>query len=314
MSASTLSPTILRLSACVLFGVGAFTFVSRSTSLIYAQSAGDEVIVQATEQSSLTPVPQPSLVPTSSSSTPAQNAAQMQALRDRYRTELSIYRSDEEAYQLAKAEYAKLETFVSLEKAVQSTQKVMSSRIDVLETYIQMIRLTTTETVGIDVTQKTALYQEIDSTLERLKRHQDTTLRNAIDRNALATAVTEYAELNKDVTSTIFKSLSYIAYGRIQAVYDKTLAIKSEVKSTLERQELNGLALGEKRRAFDELERRFLETESKMKRIQDQFVPKPENTNRRYDQGTYNSYQNDLSTVYAELLRTVDYLREVINS
>lgn len=252
--------------------------------------------------------------PSSISVAPSLNTDEMQALRDRYRSELSIYRSDEEAYQLAKAEYAKLQTFVSLEKAVQATQKVMNSRVDVLETYIQMIRMTVTETVGIDVVQKNMLLQEIDATLARLRQHQDGALRNAIDRNALSSSVNEYAELNRSVTSTIYKSLSYISYGRVQAVYDKTLAVKSEVRSSLERQEIGGLALGEKRRAFDELERRFLDTESKMNRVQDEFVPKSNNASRTYDQGTYNAYQNELSRVYAELLRTVDYLREVINS
>jgi hypothetical protein len=244
---------------------------------------------------------------------PSPSDEELKNLRERYRTELGIYRTDERAYQIAKEQYAKLGTLVSLETAVRSTQKVMNSRIVVLQTYLQMIRIALSGTPGIDITEKATTLKEIDSMMLRTQQHQEV-LKAAVDRTNLAKAVDDFALFQSQYTSIVYKSLTYIAYGRVQTDYDKTNTVIGEVKANLEERERNGLSLGEKRRAMQEIERNFVGTTEKMKIARQSFLPARNGKAPSFSQGSYSGQVSNLSTVYGELIRTIGFLREVIKT
>jgi hypothetical protein len=244
---------------------------------------------------------------------PSPSDEELKSLRERYRTELSIYRTDERAYQIAKEQYAKLGTLVSLETAVRSTQKVMNSRILVLRTYLQMIRIALSGTPGIDITEKATTLKEVDAMMVRTQQHQEV-LKAAVDRTNLTKAVDDFALFQSEYTSVVYKSLTYIAYGRVQTAYDKTNTVIGEVKANLEERERNGLSLGEKRRAMQEIERNFVGTTEKMKTARQSFLPARNGKAPSFSQGSYSGQVSSLSTIYGELIRTIGFLREVIKT
>ena len=312
-SSSQIFLPALRLVMCVVMLVA---IVVPSATPLFAQATqhpatGEVVIADGQEvpiadDSSVTTQPLPFQSPSPSDD-------ELKNLRDRYRTELSIYRTDERAYQIAKEQYAKLGTLISLETAVRSTQKVMNSRTLVLQTYLQMIKIALYQTPGIDITEKETTLNEVDAMMLRIQQHQEV-LKLAVDRANVTKAVDDFTVFQSEYTAIVYKSLTYIAYGRVQTAYDKTNTILGEVNASLEERERNGLLLGEKRRAMQEIERNFVGTTEKMMTVRKSFLPARNGKLPSYDQGSYSGQVNNLNVIYAELLRTIGFLREVIKT
>lgn len=305
----TIKNVMVILFFLVLLAPSATPLFAQTTDNV-ATSTGEVVI---TDDQQIPVVDTPVTAQTLPFQSPSPSDEELKNLRERYRTELSIYRTDERAYQIAKEQYAKLGTLVSLETAVRSTQKVMNSRIVVLQTYLQMIKIALAETPGIDITEKATTLQEIDTMMLRTQQHQEV-LKAAVDRANLTKAVDDFSLFQGDYTSTIYKSLSYIAYGRVQTAYDKMTTVIDEVKANLEERERNGLSLGEKRRAMQEIERNFVGTTEKMETARQSFVPGRNGKAPTFSQGSYSGQVSSLSAIYAELIRTIGFLREVIRT
>jgi hypothetical protein len=244
---------------------------------------------------------------------PSPENSQLVLLRERYKTELSIYRTDEREFTIAKEQYNQVKTLASLEVAVQATRKVMISRITVLQTYLQIVELMVKDTPGIDVGEKTALLQQLTDTKARCKTHQQL-VEQAIDRQLVLNAVVDFQSFSPQVTNAAYKSLSYISYGRLQSVYDKMTAVRDEVQADLEQREKNGLKLGEKRRAMDEINRNLENTNLKLQAARQTFQPDRLGRQVTFDADGYSSTVGSLSQIYADLFRNLTFLREVSKS
>lgn len=273
-----------------------------------------QVVNIVEDQVSPAPVasPETSASPTTNTvPSPLPENDQLIQLREKYKTELSIYRTDEQEFNIARAQYLQLQTLASLETSVKATRKVMLSRTAVLQTYLQMLKLMLSSTSGIDVEEKNKLLQDLDSGIERLITHQKM-VEQAVDRSAILNSVIDFNTFNAAVTNVSYKTLSYIAYGRLQTVYDKTLTVKAEVLQHVEAQEQNGLKLGEKRRALDETDRSLAATKTSLDNVRKTFLPRQTGQEQKFDTNSYGQTVALLSTIYADLYRNVAFLREVI--
>jgi hypothetical protein len=244
--------------------------------------------------------------------TPSPASAKLDALRERYKTELTIYRSDERAHELAVSQYVQLRTLVSIETAVKATQKVLSSRNDVLQTYLEMLVIVVEDTPGIDITEKSTLLTELRQAFEQIEQYEEQSVKIAVDRNKVAEAVTAFVPLSESVPNVAYKALSYVAYGRIQSVFDKLLVVRDEVSANLEEREQNGLRLGEKRRAMNEINSNIEDTRERIVNIRASLRGNPNRQKVEYGQGSYGQTVNDLGLVYAEIFRSIEFLREVL--
>lgn len=257
-------------------------------------------------------VSSPTLSPTVSpqpSATPVNTA--LAKLREKYKTDLSIYRTDERDFALAKEQFLKLQTLASLEVSVKATRKVMITRAAVLQDYAQILRLIIQDSSGIDVAEKTALLKQLDTMNDRLKSQQQLA-EQAIDRESVQKAVVDFAQLSTPMTALSYKSMSYISYARLQTVYDKMLAVRDEVTTQLTTQENNGLKLGEKRRALDEINRNLEQTKLSLSAVHKTFIPNSSGLEPQFDAGSYPQTVQALSSIYADLYRNLSFLREVI--
>lgn len=258
--------------------------------------------------------PETSASPTSNTvPSPSPESNELANLRAKYRSELSIYRTDERDFQIAREQYVKLQTLAALETSVKATRKVMLSRTAVLQTYLQILRNMVSNTSGIEITEKTKLLQEIDTATERLKLHQKL-VEQAIDRNTILNSVTDFNIFYEDVLNVAYKSLSYIAYGRLQTVYDKTVTVKGEVLSYIEEQEKNGLKLGEKRRGLEETDRSLAATRTRLDTVRTSFQPRNSGQENQFDDNGYGRTVQELGVIYGDLYRNLSFLREVIKT
>ena len=73
---------------------------------------------------------------------------QIADVRATYRSQLEQYRTAERKYVLAKEQYLKLNTLVSLEDAVKATREAMLARDQVLTSYLTLLRLLLIDATG----------------------------------------------------------------------------------------------------------------------------------------------------------------------
>jgi len=242
------------------------------------------------------------------------SAEEMQTLKDQYKTDLSVYRTDERSYELAKAQFNQLGTLVSLEEAVKATRTVLLSRSTVLLTYVKIIKLFAQDTPGISAEEKNSISTHLTMVELRIQKHQEV-VRQAIDRKLIQVAVDDYRSFENNVPQAVYQALSYEAYGRIHVVYDTTTALRDEIKQHIQDQEKNGLKLGEKQRAFVEIDKNLDQTGQRLESIHKTFTSVDQNQQAHvYTSGTYNQAITDLGQVYADLFSTLGFLREVLKS
>lgn len=237
---------------------------------------------------------------------------EMKTLQENYKTQLSIYRTDQRAYELGKEQYLKLGTLTSLETAVKSTQKVMQSRTDVLMTYMKILSIMITQTPGIDVGEKEKLLKELTSVHDRLKLHQDV-VKLAVDRIQLDRAVADFNSFSGQITQVTYKASAYRSYGKMQSVYDKTVTIRGEIIKHIEAEESNGLQLGEKRRALAEIDRQFQSASIQLNDVRVSFQS-TQNRPASFSDSFLNRTIEDLGVVYGDIYRAISFFREVEQS
>jgi len=242
---------------------------------------------------------------------PSPENKELTNLREKYKTDLSIYRTDERDFSLAKSQLQKLQTLASLEVAVKATRKVMITRAIVLQDYVQILNLIVKDTSGIDVAEKAALIKQLESANDRLKANQLLS-EQAIDRESVQVAALDFAKFGDAVSNLSYKSMSYINYGRLQSVYDKMVVVRDEVTTHVNSEESNGLKLGEKRRALDQISQNLVVTKQSLDQLHTTFLASRSGQEADFEAGAYPRTVQTLSTIYADLYRNLTFLREVV--
>lgn len=231
---------------------------------------------------------------------------QIQDLRNKYRKSLEVYRNDERLYTIARGQYVQLQTLASLEEAVRATRQVMLSRSDVMITYFTLLKVTLMDTPGIDVNAKKVQLAKLDKLLNDLQTHQ-IHVGTATDRPSIAQMVGEFAPIEKQAENISTGTVLLISYGNIQAVYDKTISVKNEIRTEIESNEPDPLQLATKKRGLDEIDRQLDDVSFQLKKTQN-TVTSSQNDASFYSQTT----QDNLSSIYSALSRTLSLLGEII--
>jgi len=239
----------------------------------------------------------------------AEYNSQMNALKVTYRNQLGIYRTDEKTFQLAKDQYYQIQTLASLEEAVRSTRQVMLSRLDVIQTYFTMAKLTLENTKGLETDVKAVTLKDLDSLSTELKIHRAAATA-ASDRTGLLAVTTEFAGLDPRI-STLSNKLSYlVAYGRLQTVGDKTSTIKKELQEVVEQTETAPLKLAERKRGLDEVQRNLNQVDQLLVKMRSQLNPVLNKDNNI----SSTNISADLSIIYGGLSRSITYLQELVKN
>jgi hypothetical protein len=236
----------------------------------------------------------------------ANNATQLAALRDQYRTQLDIYRVNERNFAIARDQYTQLQTLTSLEDAVKATQKVLLTRDEVLITYMKMLRLTFGETTGIQLQLKNDQLKSIDAVIVALEKNKDLASR-AVSRDQISLTVADFTLLKPTLQQVSSRTLLITSYGKVQALFDKTVAARNEIKTHILEEQTDALKLSEKQRAFDQIDQTVKGVDQSLKSTLAVFAPTT---------SSQQSTESDelLNQAYAGISRTLSYLQEVLTN
>lgn len=283
----------IRAALIVFFLLMAGFFVGQK--LVYAQvpSASDSSSISASA---------------SESAATQATATQLANLQATYRNELTIYRSDEKTFQVAKDQYYQLLTLASLDEAVKQTRQVMLTRLDVLQAYFAIVRVTFANTKGIDPSVKTSLLANLDALVADLKTHQQQ-VSAATDRPSLLDVATKFSFLSPRILYLSDQISDLVTYGNLQTVFDKMSIIKHDFQTQFPQFITDPLLLAQKQRGLDEVQRNLDQINQPLVKIR--TILNPANPNQNLNSANLST---DFSTIFGGLSRSESYLQELVKN
>lgn len=224
-----------------------------------------------------------------------------------YKSYLAQYRNLEGQYQVSVSQYYQVQTLASLEKAVQDVRQTMLIRNQVIDTYLKILRLTLTDTHGVNIDDKNVAINNLSATEKSLENFQSS-LENSQDRVNLQLRIEEFTGMEEQIESVSYHALGLIAFGRLQTSYDQTVSLLSLVNERVEERN-SGVLLSEKQRAIDEIRQKLLTTKALLdENYQDGLIKE----NNEYSSSSYNRLLEDLDDVYVNMLQIHGYIEEVL--
>lgn len=234
------------------------------------------------------------------------NSAEIARLQQDYFKLLEQYRSQEQSYEVARAQYLQLNTLASQELAVKETRQLLSTRADVFLTYLQIIALTLEQTKGIPLENKNAQLVNLTLLQEQVKIHKNTVLKVS-DRINLDAESTNFVSIIEMIKSQAYYSLSLIRLGTMQSAYDKLLVVRDAVEQEVESRKLSVAIKAEKERGFQEIDRTIdavlLELQPLQKSI---FLEKSVKS-----VGQLSTLSTSISSPYSKVRQATEFLREI---
>ena len=227
------------------------------------------------------------------------------SLRAVYRTQLEEYRTAERQTQIANGQYAQLGTLTALETAVTSTRKTMLLRATVLESYLTLLRLQLTDATGINLPDKDRVMTRLDAVLSEIATHRQQA-ESATDRTDITNLTTDFDALSSQIESAAYEAQSMLAIGKLQTVYDKTLALSLEVRDAAG--ETTELKKAERERAYNEIQNTLAAVKANI----DNTTPEPERSGSQFSRSALSNVLRDLGSVYIGLSQSLSFLSELL--
>lgn len=224
-------------------------------------------------------------------------------VRTTYRGQLEEYRNAERQYQIAGGQYAQLGTLAALEGAVVATRRAMVTRAAVLETYLTLLNLYMTDSTGINLQDKERSLTRLEATIAEVGNHRQE-VEGANDRQAIMNVSQEFTPLASQVEDVAYEAQILLAIGRLQTVYDKTVAVSQEVRD-------GEAETGDLRQA--ERDRAYVEIQDSLQRVRngiDAATPVV-GERTRFSRNSFTTALRSLGEVYAGLSQSLSYVTEL---
>ncbi len=234
-------------------------------------------------------------------------AQQIDDLQARLLVELDQYQQDEKQYRIALDQFQRLRTLSSIEGASVAAKRAMLSRNRVLLTYSDLMRLKLIEAEGIEITQKQAALNDLEQQMQQLKVFTSE-LNLAENRDQVNNLATQFEVIGARVENNCYRTLSLLAIGKLQAVYDQANAIYQQVKKQ-EGDDLNFLQQTQRKRALSEVEKLQTNIPPMFQDIWSQ-VANAASDDKKF-KSFYRGVFDDLNPVYSQLSQFVAYLEEL---
>lgn len=148
-----------------------------------------------------------------------------------YLYQLDQYRAAERRFQIDKAEFTKLQTLASREKAVESMKPYLEARAMVLYTYLVALEFMLNQSQGIDVTAK----QQTADVLNQGKRYMldyIDSLVNLTERDQVNQSSAKFESEGRALAlEGQFRAMTLLATGRVARVYDQLNLATNDFRS-----------------------------------------------------------------------------------
>ncbi|MGD9129793.1 MAG: hypothetical protein PVJ09_04895 [Candidatus Woesebacteria bacterium] len=235
-------------------------------------------------------------------------AEEIETVRTTLRGQLEEYRAKEKLFIIAKDQYQKHQTLISIEEAVRATKDVLLIRNQVLSTYINLMRLRLIETDGIEIDQKQnvlALAQKLMDELENYKL----ALEKANDKDSINNLSYQFKALYERIENLSYQAKTLIQIGKLQNVYDRSILLYKQLEAEADKDNLTKTKKAELERAFDQTEELNKQNKEKLNQIWQQTSEK-EKTVKDWT-SHYQLISKESNKIYVNLSKTNSYLREL---
>lgn len=146
-----------------------------------------------------------------------------------YRYELEQYRDKQRVFELDKAEYAKLRTLVSRDKAVFSTKALLTARATTLKSYVLVLDHILNNTQGVDTKELERVNAFMVSTIEILDKHLSE-LEPVQDQFVINQVAAKFEQSIETVLAAEYYPLMLISIGRIQSTADQVYIARIDLE------------------------------------------------------------------------------------
>lgn len=170
-----------------------------------------------------------------------------------YRGQLAEYRTAADQFNIAKGQFAKLNTLASLEVAVQDGRKALLLRDQVLLTYLKLIELKLLEADGINLEEKEIALERTRALQRDFQAHYDLT-NKALDRVAINQVADDFELLSPRISSLANYASELLKLGKLQTVYDHALSLVEKTTPVAEEGAEPSLKYNEQVRAHTEVQ------------------------------------------------------------
>lgn len=231
-------------------------------------------------------------------------------LQTYYRDQLEVYRAKEKAYQVAQEQLTQINTLAALEEAVQATKQAMISRDQVLQTYFKLLRLKLIDSHGVPIEAKSKAITDLAQLENNLKTHEQE-VNQVTDRFTLAQSSTNFTLLAGQFETVTNHALCLIAFGNLQTVFDKTIALGPELTAKI-KDKTTDFELAKKQRALTEIDLLSGSTKTQLDQIYAEVFTTKDNKPKVFSDHDLAQLTTKLQPVYAQLSQMHEFIDEVM--
>lgn len=235
--------------------------------------------------------------------TPVNTTSTLNTLKETYRGQLAEYRTAERTYQIAAQQYRELNTLVSLEAVLQAMKKAMILRDQVLITYLTILQTQLGQATGINLDQKTSLNDNLTNTNQLVSDHLQST-QGAETKEQIVAAASEFEVVGKQTETTSYLAQTILAIGRLQTVYDKATVLTDDLDKNLVATTVD-IKQAERQRAIAEVKATLSNAKQEIEYLLS-------NQSQISTRATLQSALRNLNVIYQDLIRSLDYLDELL--
>jgi hypothetical protein len=223
-------------------------------------------------------------------------------VRRTYGGQLAEYRIAEQQFVVAQGQYQKLNTLSALEAAVKATQKVYLLRDQVIETYLELLRLELKNSEGISKVFQDEGFAQLEFITKAVVRHREA-VQGSTDRAGMNQMALDFALLQKNLVYTTEYVATILELGKLQAIQDKSIALVDDLQDEVSQKE-ESVVKDEQVRALEQIRVKQDEARSLIEKLETRI-------GKTVERQSGLNVGRELEAVYSVLSQTLTYLDEV---
>lgn len=229
-----------------------------------------------------------------------------------YLFQIEQYNKAEDRFELDRAEYYKLQTLASREKAVESSRPYLEARARVLSTYLVALQYLLNQSQGVDIVAKNKTLDKIEEAKTYLRTYinQVPTISEQEEVNVLATSFE--VEGTRLIFEAQYRTLSLLAIGPVQNAYDQLELATEDFKENFVSQIPEESQRARIERGLKDVDFHNSQADETLKLVVSQFPDFDEQTSSKVDfQSNYAQNVTNLQKTVASMRQSMRFLKEL---
>lgn len=239
-------------------------------------------------------------------------------LRQDYLFQLEKYKEAERQFELDKAEFNKLQTLASREKAVLSMKPYLIARAKVLFTYLVALEYLLQDSQGVDVTDLDLTLKQLNQSKQELLDYQKSVESISDREGANQSSKFFEASVREKFLESQFRALTLLSLGRVQRAFDQYSLATYEFKEKYVAAIDDNVLKARIERGLKDVDFQNEAAKTSLSKVvkeypdfltQDELVE--QKTGKPNYQSVYNNAVKDLQTSFSAMKRSIQFLKEL---